>query len=66
MGVGVALFLIIGVISGAWGPAAVVGVIVGFVCFMIQEDGKDMRAYYNRRDYWEKGGPQRRGRGQGR
>ena len=66
MAVGVIVFLMIGILTGGWGPGAVVGVIVGFVCFMIQEDGKDMRAYYNRRDYWEKGGPERRGRGQGR
>lgn len=51
-GVGLIIFLLIGIISGSWGPAAVVGVVVGVVCFMVQEDGKDMRAYYNCRDYW--------------
>lgn len=65
-GVGLILFLLIGIVSGSWGPAAVVGVVVGVVCFMVQEDGKDMRAYYNARDYWANGGPERHGSGQGR
>ena len=55
MGVGFVLFLLIGIISGEWGMAAVAGVIVGFIVFMFQEDAADMRAYYNRRDYWAYG-----------
>lgn len=55
MGVGFVLFLLIGIITGSWGPAAIVGIIVGVVVFMFQEDAADMRAYYNRRDYWAYG-----------
>lgn len=62
MGVGFVIFLLIGLATGGWGPAAVVGVIIGVVVFMFQEDAKDMRAYYNYRDYWAKGGPNRRKR----
>ena len=59
MGVGFVIFLLIGLATGGWGPAAVVGVIVGVVVFMFQEDKADMKAYYNLRDYWAKGGPNR-------
>ena len=55
MGVGFVLFLLIGIITGSWGPAAIAGVIVGIVVFMFHEDAADMRAYYNRRDYWAYG-----------
>lgn len=55
MGIGLILFLLIGIITGSWGPAAIVGIIVGVVVFMFQEDAADMRAYYNRRDYWAYG-----------
>lgn len=55
MVVGLILFLLIGIITGSWGPAAIVGIIVGVVVFMFQEDAADMRAYYNRRDYWAYG-----------
>ena len=55
MGIGLILFLLIGIITGSWGPAAIVGIIVGAVVFMFQEDAADMRAYYNRRDYWAYG-----------
>jgi len=55
MGVGFVLFLLIGIITGSWGPAAIVGILVGAVVFMFQEDAADMRAYYNRRDYWAYG-----------
>lgn len=53
--VGLIVFLFIGILFGSWGPAAIVGVIVGAVVFMFQEDAADMRAYYNRRDYWAYG-----------
>lgn len=62
MGIGFVIFLLIGLATGGWGPAAVVGVIVGAVVFMFQEDKADMKAYYNARDYWAKGGPEHRGR----
>ena len=52
MGIGFAVFLLIGLATGGWGPAAVVGVIVGVVVFMFQEDKADMKAYYNFRDHW--------------
>lgn len=55
MGIGLILFLLIGIISGHWGEAAIAGIIVGAVVFMFQEDAADMRAYYNRRDYWAYG-----------
>lgn len=55
MGIGLILFLLIGIISGHWGEAAIAGIIVGVVVFMFQEDAADMRAYYNRRDYWAYG-----------
>ena len=55
MGVGFVIFLLIGLATGGWGPAAIVGIIVGVVVFMFQEDAADMRAYYNRRDYWAYG-----------
>ena len=51
MGVGFVIFLLIGLATGGWGPAAVVGLIVGVVVFMFQEDKADMKAYYNRMDY---------------
>lgn len=55
MAVGVIVFLMIGILTGGWGPGAVAGVIVGVVVFMFQEDKADMKAYYNRRDYWAYG-----------
>lgn len=55
MGIGLILFLLIGIISGHWGAAAIAGSIVGVIVFMFQEDAADMRAYYNRRDYWAYG-----------
>lgn len=55
MGIGLILFLLIGIITGSWGPAAIAGIIVGVVVFMFHEDKADMRAYYNRRDYWAYG-----------
>lgn len=55
MVVGLILFLLIGIISGHWGEAAIAGIIVGVIVFMFQEDAADMRAYYNRRDYWAYG-----------
>lgn len=51
MGVGFVIFLLIGLATGGWGPAAVVGVIVGVVVFMFQEDKADMKAFFNARDY---------------
>ena len=60
MGVGLLVFLAIGILTGGWGHAAVVGVIIGAVVFMFQEDKADMRAYYNARDYLAKGVPERR------
>ena len=51
MGIGVIVFLLIGVTTGGWGPAAKAGIIVGVVVFMFQEDKADMKAYYNARDY---------------
>lgn len=55
MGVGLILFLLIGIISGHWGEAAIVGIIVGVIVSMFQDDKAEMRAYYNRRDYWAYG-----------
>lgn len=52
MGIGFVIFLLIGIVSGRWGPATVAGLIIGAVVFMFQEDAKDARAYYNFRDHW--------------
>lgn len=62
MGVGFVVFLLIDIFTGSWGHAALAGAIVGVVVFMFQEDKADMKAYYNARDYWAKGGPEHRGR----
>lgn len=55
MGIGFILFLLVGIATGAWLEAAIVGAIIGVVLFMFQEDKADMKAYYNRRDYWAYG-----------
>lgn len=52
MGIGLILFLLVGIATGAWLEAAIVGAIIGIVLFMFQEDAKDARAYYNFRDHW--------------
>lgn len=55
MGIGLILFLLIGIVSGHWGESLIVGIIVGVIVSMFQDDKADMRAYYNRRDYWAYG-----------
>lgn len=57
---GVVVFVIAWLVIGELGPAAVLGAIVGVIAFMLHEDAEDMRAYYNCRDYWARGGPERR------
>lgn len=51
MGIGLILFLLIGIFTGSWGHAALAGAIVGVVVFMFQEDKADMKAFFNARDY---------------
>lgn len=55
MGIGLILFLLIGIVSGHWGESLIVGIIVGVIVSMFQDDKAEMRAYYNRRDYWAYG-----------
>lgn len=55
MGIGLILFLLIGIVSGHWGEAVIAGIIVGVIVSMFQDDKAEMRAYYNRRDYWAYG-----------
>ena len=46
--------------NGKWGPAAVVVGIVLLLALMSLEEKKDMKAWRNARDYWYRGGPERR------
>lgn len=46
--------------DGEWGPAAVTIVIVLAVVLMLSEGKKDREAWMNARDYWYRGGPDRR------
>lgn len=46
--------------DGEWGPAAVTVVIVLAIVLMLSEGKKDREAMMNARDYWYRGGPDRR------
>lgn len=46
--------------NGEWGPAAITLVIVLVLALMSSEEKKDMKAWRNARDYWYRGGPERR------
>jgi len=46
--------------NGEWGTFAIGAVIAVVIIGMIAGDRKDMRAFFNFRDYWADGGPRRR------
>ena len=46
--------------NGEWGPVAVIAAVVLLLALMSSEEKKDMKAWRNARDYWYKGGPERK------
>ena len=46
--------------NGEWGSVAVVAVVALLLIWIIGQAHEDARAYVNRRDFWARGGPDRK------
>ena len=62
--IGGCAFVVIGaaISEGNWGTAVIAGIILLVLIAMAADDRKSTKAWYNMRDYWADGGPDRRRR----
>ena len=62
--IGCCAFVVIGaaVSEGNWGTAVISAIILLILIAMAADDRKNTKAWFNMRDYWSDGGPDRRRR----